>query len=68
MADFGSLMPRDIVIEQDGHTRVFTKSEVWDAVIDGWLMTTPNGLKVLEKMNSNQVNYLVGLAATRTHT
>jgi hypothetical protein len=66
MADFGSLMPDDIHIEYNAQSELFTQAEVWSAVVNDWLLTTPSGLNVMEKMNPNQVAYLLSLVVANS--
>lgn len=61
MTDFGALMPEGIEIQETGGNQVFERIEVWNAIVRDWLMASPNGVQVLEKMSSTQVTYLLNL-------
>jgi len=63
IADFGTLMPEDIIQEDinKDETIVFKREEIWNAVVRDWLLATPDGTELLSKFNTNQVAYLLSL-------
>eukprot|EP00658_Telonema_sp_P-2_P024746 TRINITY_DN1995_c0_g1_i1.p1 TRINITY_DN1995_c0_g1~~TRINITY_DN1995_c0_g1_i1.p1 ORF type:complete len:319 (-),score=64.94 TRINITY_DN1995_c0_g1_i1:253-1209(-) len=59
LADFGSIMSEDIKL--DGG-ELFKRSELWGAVVDGWLLGTQAGKQIFAQFDAEQAAFIRSLS------